>query len=78
MDAYNLILNNEPENSTPPPERKITLIIDLTYSTPEIGALDKSVIGDELATLSNKVLECNLADPEGQTGTIGTSQEITG
>lgn len=40
MDAYNLILNNEPGKATRPTQRKMTSIIDLTYTTTEVGALD--------------------------------------
>lgn len=45
-DAYDLILNNEPGEATRPTGRKITSIINLKYTTSNIGTLDTWVIDD--------------------------------
>lgn len=46
VGAYNIILNNEPEKALPPTRRKMTSIIDLTFTTPDIGAPNMWVIDD--------------------------------
>lgn len=40
VDTYNLIVNNELEKATRPTRSKITSIINLRYTTPDIGILD--------------------------------------
>lgn len=72
MDTYDLKLNNEPEKAIRSTRRKITSIFDLTYTTSDIGTLDIWTMDQELATLSyNKIIVCNLADPEGVVGSMG-------
>lgn len=40
VNEYDLILKNEPGKATWPIRKRITLIIDLTSTTADIGALD--------------------------------------
>lgn len=40
VDTYNLILNIEPGKATRPTQRKITSIINLTFTTHDIGVLN--------------------------------------
>lgn len=52
-------------------------IIDLTFTTPEVGALNMWVNDKGLMTLCNhEVIQCDLADSEGEIGSMGTSHEV--
>lgn len=55
------------------------LILNLTFTNPENGALDMLVIDDELATVSDHhVLVHDVANTEGEAGSMSTSEEVTG
>lgn len=53
MEAYDWILNNEPGRATRPTRRRMTSIIHLTYTTPDIVELETCVVDEELVTLSD-------------------------
>lgn len=53
--------------------------IDLTYTTRDIHGLGAFVIYDEPATPSDhEFIVCALAEPEGEVGSMGASEEVTG
>lgn len=53
MERNDLILNNEPGMTTRLTQRNTTPIIDLTFTTLVITALEVWIINDELSTLSD-------------------------
>lgn len=78
VDAYDLILNNEPEKPTQPKWRTITSIMDLNFTTPDIGALNIWVIDDKPTTTSEYVvIVYDLADSEEEAESMSASQEVT-
>lgn len=77
MNTYGLILNNEPGKVTRTPQGKITSIIDLIFTTPDIGALNMLVINNKLTTLSaHEFIVYQLADPGGEAKSMGNSQKV--
>lgn len=79
IEKHYLILNNELEKATRPTRRNTTSIMDLTFTTQEIGALDTWIIDRELSTPSNyEVIVCELTNLDETVGGMRTSQEVTG
>lgn len=79
MEKHDLILNNEPEVLTRPTQNNGTSIIDLTFTTPDIRALDALVIDYDMSTLSDHdLVVCDLTNRDEMVGRMGTSQKMTG
>lgn len=79
IEEHDLIFNSKPGRATKLTQRDITSIIDLTFTTAEIGALDTWVIVRELATsLDHGVIVYDLVNVDNTVGGMGTSQEVTG
>lgn len=79
IEEHDLILKNEPGVATTPIQNSKTLIIDLTFTTSNIGVLDAWVIDEELSGPSNhEVVICDQVNLDRIVGGMGTSQEVTG
>lgn len=79
IKGHDLILNNASRKATTPTRRNVPFIINLTITSPEIGALYTWIIDDELFTLfDHEVSVCNLSNLNETVGGMGTSQEVTG
>lgn len=72
--AYDMIFYNEPGKATRPTQRKLASIIDLTFTTLNIGALNMWVIDNELIAHSDYEVEVyDLVDPNGEIQSMGSS-----
>lgn len=70
--------NNVPGRATRPTQRKKTLIIYRTFIPQDVGALHMWVIENKLTIHSDHaVIFYDLVDPEGETSSMGTSQDVT-
>lgn len=59
---------------TRPTQNSRKLIINITFTTPDIGVLDTSFIDEDLSTLSDhEVVVCDLANLDETVGRMGTS-----
>lgn len=78
IEEHDLIFNNEPGRATRPMHWNTTSIIELTFHTPGIGALDMWVINEELSRQSDyKVIVFDLTRLEETVRGMVTSQEVT-
>lgn len=79
IERHDLILNNEPTGAIRLTCRNTTSIINLTFITLEIGALDTWVVDEEFSTSSDhEVIVYDFATLDKTVRRITTSQEITG
>lgn len=79
IEGYSLILNTKPGEATRPTRRSTTSVIDLNFTTQQVGALDKWGIDGELSTLSHhEVIVFDMASPDNTASRMRTSQEVTG
>lgn len=51
VEKHDVILNNKSQRGLRPTRRNMTYIINFTFTTPEIGALDTWVIDEKLSML---------------------------
>lgn len=79
IEYYDLISTNETGRPTRPTRGQATSIIDLTFSTPELGALDSCVFHEKLATSSDHVrIVFDTANLNETIGNMDTSQKVNG
>lgn len=77
--GHDLILNNEPEKATGPTQWNTTLIIDLTFTTLDIGALESWIIDIEFSTQSDhEMIVFQFGNLDESVGGMRTSQDVTG
>lgn len=64
--------------ATRPTNGQVIFIIELPFTTPELGALESWVINEELATSSDhELIVFDTANLYETIGSMGTSQEVT-
>lgn len=74
VEDNDLILNNERGKATWSTRKKTTSIIDLTFTTPDMCAVDTWYIDNELSTqFKYEVIVCNLVDSGEGVGSKKTS-----
>lgn len=74
-----LILNNKPGKVTRPSHQNTTSVINLKFTTQEIGTLDSWIIDRELSTPSDhEVIRCDLANQYETVRGMETSQKVIG
>lgn len=74
IKGHDLILNNEPGQSTGPTRKRRTSIIDRISTTLELGTMDTWIIDEELSTTSeNEVVVFVLANMGDIVGGMRTS-----